>query len=71
MGRKLDLGELGDAECEHILEVINRDFRLRQLETERLQKQGKEVQEENLKTGQWVQWPQWGPSLIAEESWVD
>ena len=52
MGRKLDLGDLGDAECEHILEVINRDFRLRQLETERLQKQGKEVQEENLKTGQ-------------------
>ena len=52
MGRKLDLGDLGDAECEHILEVINRDFRLRQLETERLQKQGKEVQEENLKTVQ-------------------
>ena len=71
MGRKLDLGDLGDAECEHILEVINRDFRLRQLETERLQKQGMEVQEENLKTGQCVQWPQWGPSLIAEESWVD
>ena len=52
MGRKLDLGELGDAECEHILEVLNRDFRLRQQETERLEQQEKELQEEATKTGQ-------------------
>ena len=51
MGRKLDLGDLGDAECEHILQVINRDSRLRQLEQERLQQQEKELQEEALKTG--------------------
>ena len=46
------MGELGDAECEHILEVLNRDFRLRQQETERLEQQEKELQEEATKTGQ-------------------
>ena len=51
MGRKLDLGELADAECEHILEVINRDSQLRQLERARLQLQEKELKEEALKTG--------------------
>ena len=51
MGRKLDLGELGDAECEHILEVINRDARLRQLELNRLQEQEEQLKEEALKTG--------------------
>lgn len=44
------MGELGDAECEHILEVLNRDFRLRQQETERLEQQEKELQEEATKT---------------------
>ena len=47
-------GDLGDEECEHILQVINRDSRLRQQEQERLQQREKQIQEEAYKTGKKV-----------------
>ncbi len=36
MGRKLNLGHLSEAECEKILQVIQRDFELRNAEKDRL-----------------------------------
>ena len=36
MGRKLNLGHLSEEECEKVLQVIQRDFELRNQEKERL-----------------------------------
>lgn len=36
MGRKLDLSGLTDNEAEHVLQVVQRDMRLRKKEEERL-----------------------------------
>ena len=36
MGRKLDLSGLTDTEAEHVLQVVQRDMRLRKKEEERL-----------------------------------
>lgn len=36
MGRKLDLSGLTDNEAEHVLQVVQRDMRLRKSEEERL-----------------------------------
>lgn len=36
MGRKLNLSHLSEAECQHILEVVNKDFNIRYQEKERI-----------------------------------
>lgn len=36
MGRKLDLSGLTDSEAEHVLQVVQRDMKLRKKEEERL-----------------------------------
>src|SRR6218665_3632681 len=36
MGRKLNLSHLSEAECEHILNVVHKDFNIRYMEKERL-----------------------------------
>lgn len=36
MGRKLDLSGLSDDEAEHVLQVVQRDMKLRKKEEERL-----------------------------------
>lgn len=36
MGRKLDLSALADHEAEHVLQVVQRDMKLRKKEEERL-----------------------------------
>lgn len=37
MGRKLDLSQLSEQECEQILKVIQKDFELRQKDKSRLE----------------------------------
>ncbi|XP_033101700.1 uncharacterized protein LOC117104903 isoform X2 [Anneissia japonica] len=49
MGRKLNLSHLSDGECRQILDVVQRDFRLRQREKERIGKLKKKVDEEEEK----------------------
>ncbi|XP_074652319.1 uncharacterized protein LOC141906800 isoform X4 [Tubulanus polymorphus] len=49
MGRKLDLSHLSEEECESILQVIQRDFALREKEKERIQKSQTELITENEK----------------------
>uniref|UniRef100_UPI003AAFAC85 uncharacterized protein myripa isoform X3 n=1 Tax=Centroberyx gerrardi TaxID=166262 RepID=UPI003AAFAC85 len=46
MGRKLDLSGLTDAEAEHVLQVVQRDMRLRKKEEERLGELKQELDEE-------------------------
>lgn len=36
MGRKLDLSGLSDSEAEHVLQVVQRDMKLRKKEEERI-----------------------------------
>lgn len=40
MGRKLDLSGLSEREAEHVLQVVQRDMKLRQKEEERLRLDG-------------------------------
>ncbi|XP_071942498.1 uncharacterized protein [Antedon mediterranea] len=49
MGRKLNLSHLSDGECRQILDVIQRDFRLRQKEKDRIGILKKKVEEEEEK----------------------
>uniref|UniRef100_A0A3Q0RCE5 RabBD domain-containing protein n=1 Tax=Amphilophus citrinellus TaxID=61819 RepID=A0A3Q0RCE5_AMPCI len=46
MGRKLDLSGLSDNEAEHVLQVVQRDMRLRKKEEERLSELKQELDEE-------------------------
>ncbi|XP_051809880.1 rab effector MyRIP-like isoform X2 [Acanthochromis polyacanthus] len=46
MGRKLDLSGLTDSEAEHVLQVVQRDMRLRKKEEERLSELKQELDEE-------------------------
>ncbi|KAM8728595.1 uncharacterized protein myripa isoform 2-T2 [Acanthopagrus schlegelii] len=46
MGRKLDLSGLTDTEAEHVLQVVQRDMRLRKKEEERLSELKQELDEE-------------------------
>ncbi|KAF3698787.1 Rab effector MyRIP Exophilin-8 Myosin VIIa- and Rab-interacting protein [Channa argus] len=46
MGRKIDLSGLTDNEAEHVLQVVQRDMRLRQNEQERLSELKQELDEE-------------------------
>ncbi|XP_070701877.1 rab effector MyRIP [Pempheris klunzingeri] len=46
MGRKLDLTGLTDHEAEHVLQVVQRDMRLRKTEEERLSELKQELEEE-------------------------
>ncbi|XP_045908213.1 rab effector MyRIP isoform X2 [Micropterus dolomieu] len=46
MGRKLDLSALTDNEAEHVLQVVQRDMRLRKKEDERLSELKQELDEE-------------------------
>ncbi|KAM9323116.1 uncharacterized protein myripa [Pholidichthys leucotaenia] len=46
MGRKLDLSGLSDTEAEHVLQVVQRDMRLRKKEEERLSELKQELDEE-------------------------
>ncbi|CAN9502982.1 unnamed protein product [Ophioblennius macclurei] len=46
MGRKLDLSGLSDHEAEHVLQVVQRDMRLRKKEEERLSELKQELDEE-------------------------
>ncbi|XP_027147717.1 rab effector MyRIP isoform X2 [Larimichthys crocea] len=46
MGRKLDLSGLTDGEAEHVLQVVQRDMRLRKKEEERLSELKQELDEE-------------------------
>ncbi|XP_030015954.1 rab effector MyRIP isoform X2 [Sphaeramia orbicularis] len=47
MGRKLDLSGLTDHEAEHVLQVVQRDMRLRKTEEERLSELKQELDEES------------------------
>ncbi|KAM4605237.1 uncharacterized protein myripa [Polymixia lowei] len=47
MGRKLDLSGLTDDEAEHVLQVVQRDMRLRKKEEERLSELRQELDEES------------------------
>ncbi|XP_077997329.1 uncharacterized protein LOC144450559 [Glandiceps talaboti] len=49
MGRKLNLSHLSEEECKQILEVIQRDFKLRQSEEERLNKIQQDINQEHTK----------------------
>ncbi|CAH1789791.1 unnamed protein product [Owenia fusiformis] len=49
MGRKINLNHLDETECERILNVIQRDFELRQSEKERLSKIEEEIRDEKTK----------------------
>ncbi|XP_074544824.1 uncharacterized protein myripa isoform X2 [Halichoeres trimaculatus] len=46
MGRKLDLSSLSDNEAEHVLQVVQRDMKLRKQEEERLSELKQELDEE-------------------------
>ncbi|XP_026168768.1 rab effector MyRIP isoform X2 [Mastacembelus armatus] len=46
MGRKMDLSGLTDSEAEHVLQVVQRDMRLRKKEEERLSELKQELDEE-------------------------
>ncbi|XP_034038508.1 rab effector MyRIP-like [Thalassophryne amazonica] len=46
MGRKLDLSQLTDEEAEHVMQVVQRDMRLRKKEEERLSELKRELVEE-------------------------
>uniref|UniRef100_H3C8S4 RabBD domain-containing protein n=2 Tax=Tetraodon nigroviridis TaxID=99883 RepID=H3C8S4_TETNG len=46
MGRKLDLSGLSDHEAEHVLQVVQRDMKLRKKEEERLSELRQELDEE-------------------------
>ncbi|XP_028282497.1 rab effector MyRIP isoform X2 [Parambassis ranga] len=50
MGRKLDLSGLTDNEAEHVLQVVQRDMRLRKKEEERLSELKQELDEEGSRS---------------------